>query len=719
MKPILQRNYCLVLFVLIILVYSHSAKAQEVKELEKKASELAGSNNKSELAATYNKLGNSYWQEGELAKASDNFHKSLELNTELGNNNAVRVISGYLGLIYLEAEEYENSVQYSLKSLELNKKQGKTNEMVSDYFNLATAYQLMPNYTESNRYADLALQKALELNNLNMVKSCNLILAENNEKLGDNKKSAMHLANYSAVTKLVQQAEMSKLQTEKKQIESEITTKSKQLKSALDTLDEVMARNYEMQLKQSLHEMELKEQESRVLALESREKLRKTQLYYLSLVLILIVVVLFLFLIQSRHRKLVNKKLREQNTEIEQQKVEIENQRDISAKQHENLTASIQYARRIQSAVIPRQSEIYEYFRDSFILYKPRDIVSGDFYWFAQKDNLFIIAVADCTGHGVPGAFMSMLGVAFLNEIINKIAINIHITALNADEILNQLREKVISSLHQSELKDEPKDGLDIALCIIDTEKKMLQFAGANNPILIIRKGEMIHLKGDKMPVSYHQRKDIPFSSQKIDLVDGDCLYLFSDGFVDQFGGSDGRKYMLSRFSEYLLGIHNLNMNEQKLMLESELNKWKGEQQQIDDILVVGFRFGRPSDSGISNWQDKTILIAEDTDINYYLLAEVLKKTKASLIRVMDGAEAVEIVKSNKIDLVLMDINMPNMDGFKATRLIKEYDKSIPIIIQTAVFHNEVERSKESGADDFIAKPIDLKTFMNKIARFL
>lgn len=688
----------------------------DIKSIENKIQELENSGKKIELADLHNKLGNLYWQKSELDKAATHFSTALLMNEELDNQNAVRIINGYLGLIYLEAEKYDLAIKYFNNSLKLNKKKNKQEEVVSDYYNIATAYQLLNDYSNSNKNADKALALALELDNLEMSKSCNLLLAENYEKLGEEKKAAEHFTNYNALVKHLQSKQVKQLESEKKKIENQIFKKSKELESALDTLNEVVQDKTEIEKQKEKIEA-ISRIQKREFAI--KEKLRRTQLLFAAFILILLASLLFLFFIQNRSRKRANKKLQEQNKEIEEQKIEIEKQRDFAHKQRENLTSSIQYARRIQSAVVPKPTELYNYFIDSFISYHPKDIVSGDFYWFTQKENLFVIAAADCTGHGVPGAFMSMLGVAYLNEIINKIAINIHISALNADDILNQLREKVITSLHQSDNRNEPKDGMDIALCIIDTERKKLQFAGAYNPLLIIRGEEIIELKGDKMPVSYHKRKDVAFTKQTAELKNGDCLYLFSDGYVDQFGGEKKHKYLLSRFKENLVRIHQKPMLEQKNILEEEFAKWKGNLNQVDDVLVIGFRFGKPTIPGVKDWSDKTILIAEDTDINYYLMAEVLNKTKAKLARVNDGVEALEFVKGNKVDLILMDINMPNMNGYEATKLIKEYKKDIPIIIQTALYDEDLNRAKEAGADEFISKPIDLKTFMKKISKFI
>ncbi|MBN2486470.1 MAG: response regulator [Bacteroidales bacterium] len=713
-----------IVFLLVALSLSLFIKAQDnIADLKAKALEHETQGDKVEAANLYNKLGKLYWDANQYNNAIESYEKSIKLNTEMGNANAQRIISGYLGLINLEKEDYNKAIQYFEKSLELNQKTGRQQEVLSDLYNIANAYQMLGRYDESNKNAQAALNKALESNNMQSAKSCNLLMAENYEKLGNSKKSAEHYANYNSIVKLLQQEQMKKLETEKNiaqvqvsQVQSKITEKEKELKSVLDTLGEVIELNREMQYQKEIKDLELKEQQARF---ELEKKTHQSRTRFFVFLTTSIFIILVLFFVQSRHRKNINKKLQEQNAEIEKQKIEIEKQRDLADKQRTNLTSSIQYARRIQSAVIPRPEKLTEHFSDSFIMYRPKDIVSGDFYWFVRKDNVFIIAVADCTGHGVPGAFMSMLGVAYLNEIINKIAINIHINSLNADEILNQLRDKVINSLHQSGSADAAKDGMDMALCIIDFNSKKLQFSGAYNPLIVIRDNEVVQFKGDKMPVSYHQRKDIPFSRQEFQLQKNDCLYLFSDGFIDQYGGNDKRKYLAARFTQLLLDIHKSPMAAQKQVLEDEFDTWRGENPQIDDVLVVGFRFGKHADASVTDWRDKTILIAEDTDINYYLLAEVLRTTNVKILRVKDGQEAVTLAKDNNIDLILMDINMPNMNGFEATKQIKQLNKKIPVIIQTAVFEDGLEKSIEVGADDFISKPIDLKLFMEKISNLL
>lgn len=292
-------------------------------------------------------------------------------------------------------------------------------------------------------------------------------------------------------------------------------------------------------------------------------------------------------------------KIMQQNEEIKAQRDEIEKQRDLAEFQKQEITDSISYARRIQAAVLPPNEYIDKILPENFIFFKPRDIVSGDFYWLKNvktkkqqpPDELTIVVAADCTGHGVPGAFMSMLGVSFLNEIVNKENI------LQANEILNALREKLIESLHQTGNIDEPMDGMDMALFIIHKNSRKLQFAGAYNPLYLIRQqtktNENVYcleqIKADRMPIGVHPKKK-PFTNHIIDIKKGDLLYTFSDGYIDQFGGRSEKKFLTKRFQQLLLNICHAPMPEQKQLLAKNLSAWQGNYPQIDDILVIGIK---------------------------------------------------------------------------------------------------------------------------------
>ena len=315
----------------------------------------------------------------------------------------------------------------------------------------------------------------------------------------------------------------------------------------------------------------------------------KTGLFYI-LVGIGILFILFLIIL-IRERKLLNdkkvleSKVTERTKKIARQKEEIEKQKDEISYQKQDITDSISYGRRIQKAIMPPVEALKDIMPEFFIFFKPRDIVSGDFYWIVEKDNKIIIAAVDCTGHGVPGAFMSFLGNSLLSEIRN----NYRITT--ASIILNRLRKNLIIALHQTGREDETKDGMDMGLCVYDPEELTLQYAGAYNPLYIIRDGILQEIKGDRMPIGVHYKKEEPFTNHKLNLKKNDTFYLFTDGFIDQFGGSKDKKYKFIRFRELLLSIQDEEMIQQKRIIAKEFQKWKGDNNiQVDDVLIVGVR---------------------------------------------------------------------------------------------------------------------------------
>jgi len=269
---------------------------------------------------------------------------------------------------------------------------------------------------------------------------------------------------------------------------------------------------------------------------------------------------------------------------IAKQKKELENK-------NQNITSSIFYAQVIQNAVLPSDSYLKHYMPESFIINIPKDIVSGDFYWIKQIDDLILVAAADCTGHGVPGAFMSMLGIAFLTEIV----INADWKSdYNAANVLDELRNRVKLALHQDRRKDAVSDGMDLALCIFNLTSKKMNFAGANNPAYIIRNNknnekELLILDADKQPISIHLQEK-PFDNKEIQLLTNDIIYIFSDGFIDQFGGALGQKYLRKNFKNILLEISDFKLDKQKDLLLKSFYNWKGKKEQVDDVLIIGMK---------------------------------------------------------------------------------------------------------------------------------
>jgi serine phosphatase RsbU (regulator of sigma subunit) len=273
-----------------------------------------------------------------------------------------------------------------------------------------------------------------------------------------------------------------------------------------------------------------------------------------------------------------------QNSQRKRANEELEKKNILITEQKQEITDSIQYASRIQNAVLPPDFFIESLLPEYFIIYRPRDIVSGDYYWITEKNSKIYTMVADCTGHGVPGAFMSMLGIAFLNEIVSK-----H-NDIHANEMLNELRDQVIESLHQTGREGENQDGMDVAFYILDKVKNKIEYAGANNPLLIFRNGELIEIKADNMPIGIHKNASQSFTNHEFNVLKNDVIYAFSDGYSDQFGGKSQKKFMIRNFKKLLQEIHHKSMKEQKNILEKTLDTWMGNMNQIDDIIVMGVR---------------------------------------------------------------------------------------------------------------------------------
>lgn len=264
----------------------------------------------------------------------------------------------------------------------------------------------------------------------------------------------------------------------------------------------------------------------------------------------------------------LEQKVMERTREIEQQKV--------------NITDSLHYASRIQKALMLPSEELVKFMPSHFILNKPKDIVSGDYYWVSKKGDRLIIAVADCTGHGVPGAFMSILGINFLNEIVNNSE------KPRANDILNELRGQIIQALGQTGQRDETKEGMEMAVCVVDFKRSMVQFSGAFRPMYLISNGELSVISGDRMPIGLYGEEMASFTSKEIPFKEEDMIYLFTDGYVDQIGGLDRKTFKSLRFKKLLKEISHKPLEEQKFILREEHEIWRAGQEQIDDILILG-----------------------------------------------------------------------------------------------------------------------------------
>lgn len=300
---------------------------------------------------------------------------------------------------------------------------------------------------------------------------------------------------------------------------------------------------------------------------------------------VLILIGIFLGIIKGlqAHKRYLERVVAERTAEIRKQNLKLEEQNEEIRQQRDHIMDSIFYAKRIQTAALPSQDDLNAISEDHFVLFKPRDVVSGDFYWVTHVDNKSIIIAADCTGHGVPGAFMSMLGISFLNKIVKEKKI------YYPTEILNLLRNNIVESLRQTGAPGEAKDGMDLALVVIDSHEYTLEYAGANNPLYLIRDGEAEVIKADKMPIAIFEVMN-EFKTHRVKLQKNDTVYIFSDGYPDQFGGPKNKKFMYGKFRKLLLKIADKPMNQQRQILEETIENWMAETEQIDDILVMGVK---------------------------------------------------------------------------------------------------------------------------------
>ena len=287
----------------------------------------------------------------------------------------------------------------------------------------------------------------------------------------------------------------------------------------------------------------------------------------------------------AENERFLEEKVRQRTAEVVKQKEEIDQQKEQLEEYFLQVTDSIKYAQKIQEAILPPESYVRKLLPDSFIFYRPKDIVSGDFYWLGEAEDRVYFAAVDCTGHGVPGAFMSIVGYNQLKQAV------ITTNGGSPAEILDHLNIGVSETLHQKDENSTSKDGMDVAICSLNHKTKELQYAGAFNPLYLLRDGKIVQTKGDKFPIGSFLDGATPnFTNHKLQLLEGDILYIFSDGYADQFGGPRGKKMMYKKFRDTLIANSQKDLSVQKDLLRDHLYDWMGEEEQVDDILVIGVK---------------------------------------------------------------------------------------------------------------------------------
>lgn len=532
--------------------------------------------NKTWMANDYANIGIIQMRQKLYKEAIATYNKILKIYEELNDQSGIATCYKNIGVCYAEQKENDLALEYYFKSLKIEKELNKE-DIAGAYTNIASVYVNMQKREEAEKYFNMAYDLVRDTEDSYSKVYCLRGLGEINLDRGENQKA---LSYFQETVKICEEAGMNyelmdsyeslslayaKLNDHKNAYRYE------RLKSALkDTIHNEQNTNaiVEMQTKYDTEkkEKELELQSEKLKNQDTEIENQKLINYFSAAGLLFVIVIVVIVIRNNKQKQRINTLLEVRNRDI---------------------TDSINYAQRIQKAILPSVELRQEIFPESFLVFIPKDVVSGDFYWYGEKNGKKIVAAVDCTGHGVPGAFMSMMGYAFLNEIISERGI----TA--PDQILNELRNLVIRTMKQTGASGEAKDGMDISLVSIDTINNTLECSGANNPLWICRKNKhdaMEVIAPEKRSIGYHLGKGLPFAKNVINIEQGDVIYLFTDGYADQFGGPKGKKFKYKPLQNLLLKMTDLPMNEREEVLNKTFMDWKGSLEQVDDVCVLGIK---------------------------------------------------------------------------------------------------------------------------------
>ncbi len=626
-------------FLICFLFYFKILEAQtpDIDKYRIEANKYLELKNNNKVAFYLNKIAFTYWDSNNKDSAVFYFLQGAKYNELVNNKVGVKSAYSNIAMIYADAGNLNMAVDFAKKSLVIRRQIGKKVDISSGLIDIATYLESQKKYSESNSFLDEAIELAAELNDLSLLRNCFGLYASNYKALGQMEKSQEAFNKYAALNKKIQDDDYSnkerqnqqRLKTTLSKADSLIEAKQRELLQKTDLLsstkDSLSLAEKESKKKSEEIETLTKDQILTDAILKKKEaELAKSAIIRNFTIVGLFVVLAFVSFILYNMNKLKkaknvlaiqnvaiaarNKEIREQKNDIERKSAELELAIEQIKQQTIKITDSISYAQRIQKAMLRSEEALQVYLKESFILLRPREKVSGDFFWFKEigsmskitkfllesigekpeendlKNRKLILAAIDCTGHGVPGAFMSLIGFNLLNEITSMGV------AKSAANILNHLHGSVRNALRQD--TTDNRDGMDVALCVIDKQKSIVDFSGAKNPLVYIQNGELIEIKGDKNPVGGLQREEErKFTSHKITVDKPTTFYIFSDGYVDQFGGEKNRKFMKKNFFELLLKIYDLPMPQQKEILLKTYKDWMGDKNsQIDDVLVIGFK---------------------------------------------------------------------------------------------------------------------------------
>jgi serine phosphatase RsbU (regulator of sigma subunit)/tetratricopeptide (TPR) repeat protein len=542
---------------LISLAYSDIATISYYNENYKQATEywkksieldeLSG--RKSRMSNNLSNLGLAYIEDGNMIKAETTLLKALSISTEI-NDEAAKA-STYINLTKLEYDRgnYKKAIEYNNLAAEYYESAKKYSNLANVYSNGAELARTGKEYKIALEYIDKAFETIKHTENKTNLYALYLNKAAIQYDLKDYKPAYDNLYNYI------------------NQKDSLVNIENQKNINELEKKYQLTERKKE----NALLNQQIKTQE----IYSSRMQIT---IGLISLIVVILAVTAFLVIKQNRAKNLINAELFEKNNIINIQK-------NIVEDQHRDITDSIKYAKRIQEAILPPLNLWNKILPNSFILHLPKDVLSGDFYWIEETENYTYIAAADCTGHGVPGALISIVNFNLLNKAV------LEKNLVTPSEILDAVNLWLTESLHQSYGKSAVRDGMDITLIAIDKHSNEVLFAGANNSIYVVSKDELKQIKGDKFPVgAFIEDKIQKFSSKTFTVNKGDSIFLFSDGFADQFGGPKGKKYKYLQFQQKLISIINKTIYEQQISMKKEFIDWKGAHEQVDDVLVIGIK---------------------------------------------------------------------------------------------------------------------------------
>ena len=529
------------------------------------------------IGTCLNNIGEVHLKSNQMREARRYFEKSLEYRNKAKDKRGISAVYSNLAMVNMKTGKYELSLDQLHKAFKLDNEMGDKKAMAEDLVYLARIYLRQGDMNQAISYAERGQILADSIDAPLQEKTSLELLARCYEQKGDYKRALDLTRQYETIEDRLFNEE-----------------KSKQIEE-LETRYQLEKKKEEIQKQDQLIE-------------EKDHLIRKQKVinYAYSGGILFVLAVSVLFFYHYRQKRLANRKLQEQKEEIQtqneellQQNEEIRNQRDELERQrnlaHEQrnqitlknteLTSGIQYAKSIQSGLLTSARTIQNILSRHFILFRPKDIVSGDFYWVYRKGDQVLFAAVDCTGHGVPGAFMSILGLSLLNDLMRDAQ------TPEAGDLLNRLRVKMIHALRQEDPEQDNGDRMDISLCIWDKNKQNLQYAGAYQPLYLVRKGELFEYMADRLPLGIEAKLDQTFQTHHIALEEGDMIYLFTDGYPDQLSYDQMEKMKIARFKELIREISSLNHLEQKIRLEEYFDRWKGPHPQTDDVLVMGVKF--------------------------------------------------------------------------------------------------------------------------------